>query len=716
MLGIFNRRVKQSVAQTDPVQDELKRLVQEATNAQERGEYAKALELYRSGYNLALTLQNPQIVHVFLNSIGAIHVATDKYEEAEKAFEEALHIAKQLKQPVLVARTLNNLGELYAKQAQWEKAQNYHQEALELARPTGDALTIILALENLARDYIEQGNPQYAVHLLKEAVTVAEAKQDPYMGYGVLGRLGEASLAAGDVSVGRRLMAEAIQRSTGTPFERPRLIMRWLVKLADIELGEKQYQNALQLLQRAEDVAHRVGVQSAAFFMHTALKSAEVYLHLKNYTAAIAQAERAEVHARVLDDEVTLAKVAGYIGIALQGLEQPDAAVEKLSIALEAYENGVIDDLSEQTKVLLALGRSQQQLGKTEQALSTYKKVLELLDNTDNPLRRAEGLYLIASVHAENNERDEAINLFQEAERLYRENNELGQAAIIRCDIGNLRRAKGDFKAALNDFEEALVMLSNIDNPIIRGFVLSSVANIYTETGDIESAQSFYQESIKIAQEYHDRLAESLRLGNMAWMQVQIGKLDMAFINLEKAIAISRELNAMLPMAIQTNNLGWVYYLRHDYDQARRLIEQALVEVEVTESVQWRGVIKGNLAMVKLAQHDLDAAQTLIQEALADSRAAQDIENTVRNQIRQAMILLEGGELSTAKSLVEAAELAARKMFYRRGQAEAAQALAEIASKEGDQESAKRYFEEAARFYQMLHSPLANEMQKMANS
>ncbi len=714
MLGLFNRGAKSPVTQTDPAQEELKRLMQAGTQAQERSEYDSARESYQRGLNLALSMQNPQVMQIFLNSLGAVYVASDEYGKAEQSFYEALQIAKQLNQPILIARTLNNLGELYAKQHLWEKAQAHHQDALDLARPTGDATTIILALENLSRDYMEQGNPHYAVHLLKEAVTVAEAKQDPYLGFGVLGRLGEATLAAGDTVVGRRLIAEAIQRSLGTPFERPRLIMRWLMKLGEIELNEKQYQSATQIFQRAEDVAHRVGVQSAAFFMNVALKSAEAYLHLKNYAAAHAQAERAEVHARVVDDEVALARVAGYMGIALQGLNQPAPAIEKLRIALDAYETGVISDANEQARVLLALGRGQQQTGDTEAALATYQQVLGTLDAAESPSRRAEAVYLVASVHRERNERDEAIKLFQEAERLYRDNNELGNAASIRCDIGNLRRAKGDFKGALTDFEEALVMLSNINNPITRGFVLASAANIYTETGDIESAQAFYQESIKIAQEHGDRFAESLRLGNMGWMQMQIGKLDMAFANLEKAIGISRDLNTMLPLAIQTNNLGWVYYLRREYDQAQRLIEQALTEIDVAGSVQWRGVLKSNLAMVKLAQRDLEAAQTHIVAALEDSRAVNDLENTTRSQIRQAMILLEQEDVAAAQTLAEGAEQTARKMFYRRGQAESTRALAEIASKQGDTAKAKRYFEEAARFYQMLHDPFAQAMTKLA--
>ncbi len=695
--------------ENDPVQQQINLLLKTGADAQERGDLDAALETYRHGLSLARLHGLSQFEQVFLNSLGAIYAEQKRFDEAEQHFHDALQLANRLQQPVLVARSQNNMGELFAAQKEWAQAQQYHEKALEVARPTGDATTIVLSLENLARDYLEQDNPSYAIRLLKEAVTVAQAQQNIYLGAGALGRLGEALLASGDKAAGRKLLEQALRLSQ--QIGRNRLTMRCLINLAELDTEEKHYHSALQRYQAAEDLVHRVGTQSPEIYVRLALNMSEAFLHLGNYEPALAQAERAILHASELDDKIGVAKATGHVGLALQGLARHDEASAKLQEGLTYYDDGTLDDENEHARLLLALGRSQQNQGDTDGALITYQHVLE--STGDDPLRRAEALQMIGALHATRLERDESIKLYQEAQQLYEQAKETHRVARTLCDIGSVRRAKGDFNGALTDFENALVLLNHIEDRITRGLVFSNAAVIYTETGDIETARSFFEEAIKLAQDTNDSFAESVRLGNLGWLYIATGKTTQAIETLEKAIGQSRSLNDPLLLAIQTSNLGWAYHQDNDDDTALNLLNQALVYAEQADSVQWRGFIKSNLGAIYLAQQELDRARTLLDEALADSESTQTPENIVRTQTRKAELLVVTGQLAEAQQLAQEAEMSARRMPYRKGHADASRVLGDIYDKLGQGPQAQAYYQEALRLYKMIQDPAAQQLEAM---
>ncbi len=702
------RNQQRKKTNNDPILQEINRLTQYGASVQERGRLDEALQTYQQGLQLARLHGYSQNEQVLLNSQGAVLAEQKRYPEAEQCFQNALKLAQNLHLPVLIARSQNNIGELYAAQKDWVNAQQYHQYALDAARPTGDAATIILSLENLARDYLEQDNASYAVRLLQEAVTLAQAQQNIYLGAGALGRLGEATIANGDKTAGRTLLERALHLSHQVG--RNRLTLRWMMKLAEMDMNARHYHAALQRFQKAEDLAHRAGGQSSEFFMMLALNISESHLHLGQFQPALSQAQRALRHATEQDDKIGVAKATGYMGLALRGLKRYEDAIQKLQDGLGFYSDGTLSGVDEQARLLLALGRSQHQHGDTDEALVSYQQVLELTNAEENPVRRAEALQFVASLHNTRLERDQAINLYQEAQRLYEQAKETHKVARTLCDIGSTRRAKGDFNGALTEFENALVLLTNIDDRVTRGLVLSNAAIIYTEMGDIETARSFFEDAIKLARNLGDRYAESVRLGNLGWLYIATGKISMAIETLEKALELSRQQNDPLPVAIQTNNLGWAHHLNGDDETAISLLKQALLHIEKANSVQWRGIVKSNLGAAYLDQGELTEARQLLDEGLADSITMQDQEAMVRTQTRQAALLLTEDKTEEAETLVLEAESSARRMGFRKGQADAAQLLGDIYAGRGNEDKARSYYQEAQRLYQMIQDPVANDV------
>ncbi|KAB2860974.1 MAG: tetratricopeptide repeat protein, partial [Anaerolineae bacterium] len=517
-----------------PHEQEMNRLSEAGTAAQEQGATEQAMQYYQQGLTLARQYHDVRAEQFFLSGIGALLVQSRQYEQGEQFLREALEAARKQHQSVLIARSLSNLGELYAAQKDWAQAQTHHQQALDVARPTGDAATIVLALENLARDYVEQSNPSYATHLLKEAFQIAQKAQSPVLVAGVSGRMGEAMLAMGDRAGGRKWLEQGLHMSYQTG--RNRLVLRWMMDLAGVDIQEGHYLDAMQRYEKAEELARRTGQQQPEFFLQLALNLGQVYQRLGDYTQALIQAERAHLHANELHDAKSAALAVGRQGLALQGLKRNEEAAVKLQEGLRYFEDGVLSDTTEKAGLLLALGRAQQRSGAIEEAIATFQMVLAQTDSEKNPVKRAEALQLLASVYTSHLEREVALKTYQEALALFENAGEFASAARVLCDIGNVRRMNGEFNGALTDFENAQKLLSNVDDRVTRGLVLSNAANLYTDLGDLETARSFYEESIQIARDRRDRQAEGLRLGNLGWFYVLSGKVPVAIETLEKAL------------------------------------------------------------------------------------------------------------------------------------------------------------------------------------
>ena len=690
-----------------PAQHQMNTLLDTAATALEQGFHQTALDTYQHGLTLARTAGQPANVEHFLSGIGAVYVAQNNFEAARPVFEEALEIARHLNDRRVLARCLNNYGSFYAKQGEWGTAQTYHQQALDSARASGNAEVIALALENLAQDYLKQDNPGYAQHLLKEAVIITQAAGQPQLASRVIGLLAEATLAADDRVAAQKLLGQALYLARQA--SQPDLELRWLQGLARLEMENRNYAQAIKYLQEVENLALRLGNQSAEFFMNTALDLTTAYQRSGNSTLAEEYATRALAQARSTGNVAHEAMALNRLGMAAYTMGDLNRALSYLTEALAFYHDETRTQLDEHIQILLTLGQIAVRQNRLGEAASFVDQALQLARRGENPAREAEVLYLSGTLAARQGDRDTAVGRWQDALRLM-DSADSAQIARLRCDIAQSRRETGDFKSALDEYEKALLLLNHISHPPTRGLVLSNAATLYTEMGDVDTAQAFYEESIEIARTTGDTRAESLRLGNLGWFYALTGRPQSAIHHLESALKLSRQLEDTMMIAVQTNNLACTYAQLKDYETARTLHKQAIVAATAVDSDRWLGVFQADLGVTLVALNRPDEAEPLFLSAVERSERTGDLENLTRAQARLAGLYVRTGRLDAAADPATQAEQRARKMYYQRGIADSVAALGDLARARGDDKAAQRYYTEALRLYTILHDPGARRV------
>ena len=87
---------------------------------------------------------------------------------------------------------------------------------------------------------------------------------------------------------------------------------------------------------------------------------------------------------------------------------------------------------------------------------------------------------------------------------------------------------KGQFKAALQSWEQLLQIYREIKNRAGEGRTLGSMGNAYRFLGDYNKAIDFYQQSLAIFKQIGDKAGESVTLGNLGVAYVSLGNHNKA--------------------------------------------------------------------------------------------------------------------------------------------------------------------------------------------
>jgi DNA-binding SARP family transcriptional activator/tetratricopeptide (TPR) repeat protein len=177
----------------------------------------EALALHQLGTTLTFANQCDEAVDVLRQSIalyadlhstegqaharGSLALARNlqgRHEESLTEFAAALDLSSQAGDTRIRAPLLNNVALTYLSLGQTETAIGFAAESLETYRLYPDRSADAFPLDTMAQAYDQQGNHERAIALYSEALQIA-LKYDRLSGAaGILIRMGESHLAAGD--------------------------------------------------------------------------------------------------------------------------------------------------------------------------------------------------------------------------------------------------------------------------------------------------------------------------------------------------------------------------------------------------------------------------------------------------------------------------------------------------------------------------------------
>ena len=144
---------------------------------------------------------------------------------------------------------------------------------------------------------------------------------------------------------------------------------------------------------------------------------------------------------------------------------------------------------------------------------------------------------------------------------------------------GNQQFQVSQFEAALQSWQQALVIYREIKDRLGEGNALGSLGLAYDSRGNYAKAIEYQEQSLAIARKLKDRLGEGNALGNLGNAYLSLGNYAKAIKYQEQRLTIARETKRRLGESNALGNLGNAYLSLGNYARAIDYYEQSLTHI-----------------------------------------------------------------------------------------------------------------------------------------
>jgi len=247
----------------------------------------------------------------------------------------------------------------------------------------------------------------------------------------------------------------------------------------------------------------------------------------------------------------------------------------------------------------------------TDQALENYLKAIEL-----NKHQYATAYFRAGIIYNRKQQTDKAIEMFDEAERLYRAaSNEEGLIEVLRWR-GILLRDKGRFDEAKSKFQQSYDASRAIGNEAQQITALIDLSYLHSQRGLFTEAENYATQAVGFAQQNQlENLAAGglLELGNSFSSK---GNDERAEFYFKQAIQFARANKGRFREARGLSNLGGLYIKTSRVDEGLKIVQTALEYFQQTNYQRSVGICLTQLARGYRRQGNFAAAEQALNQKL----------------------------------------------------------------------------------------------------
>jgi len=436
---------------------------------------------------------------------------------------------------------------------------------------------------------------------------------------------------------------------------------------------------ALARAEQAQALARKVG--DPALEIEADLEIGFAYQLLRNGPEAISWFEEALKTSLTHDDPAGRFRALRNLG-AMHADSDPEKASGYFKEALVIATG--LGDLAQQADSLQWLGRCQDNLGRSAEALESYRSALTFAQSIKN--RRLEGTILNAmtAVYTTRGESREALSCIDQALKLAEEQGFKDLEAAVLTNRGLLQRRRGEPIAALVSLETALGINRSRGDLASEARVLIHLGTVYQELGDLDRALDRYREALGILSSLQaEKRWEAIATFNIGRVYLRLGDAEAALAQFESARQKSREAENRRNEATALHGLGVAWLQLGQAAEAIGLLEEALalrrqIEdrpgeastlLELGNAHQKRGDAEKAGALLRAAQGLARQVEASFVEASALLSLARlgrdhgDLEGALR-EIDKALFILESIRSELADDSLSSSFFASKRSYY----------------------------------------------------
>jgi two-component system, NtrC family, sensor kinase len=190
-----------------------------------------------------------------------------------------------------------------------------------------------------------------------------------------------------------------------------------------------------------------------------------------------------------------------------------------------------------------------------------------------------------------------------------------GEAEALKI-YGNALQNKGDFKASIRYYDEALTLAKKLpDEKLVPG-ILNNIGLVYYNLGDYAEALNNFYEAIKGAEKVSNLNVKAAALNNIASIYFEQEKLEEAKEKYKEMLAIYTELGNQGRMILAYNNLGDVELKQNKPLEALGNLKKGHASALALKSPEFIEMTSRTLADIYVALDSLDKAESFYRQSI----------------------------------------------------------------------------------------------------
>jgi tetratricopeptide (TPR) repeat protein len=331
----------------------------------------------------------------------------------------------------------------------------------------------------------------------------------------------------------------------------------------------------------------------------------------------------------------------------------------------------------------------------------------ELLDADPPPSRQVEAKIEAGLVLLQQYRFTEAMEAYQEAERLagHACRSELGFR--ISIGLGQALTGLNQFDLAEQHLERGRALAATLGRPELIARVASATGFLSLRKRDYPAARDFFKRALDAARQAtpHEPDLEGIVRMNLGRTYSELGLPAQALDCYQGALSCLTDIGDIATLALLHFNLGVAYERQQSYDTARSHFERAAGLYEAQENIRLLGSVKRSIGMLLLSQGKVQEGAAMLEETLAiNMRMSDDLgRSQTLTELARASILR--GDLEVARAQAEEAIRLAIKLEDPAEAARAESVMASICERDGrPDEAANRYLYALQQFEQLQNA------------
>lgn len=172
----------------------------------------------------------------------------------------------------------------------------------------------------------------------------------------------------------------------------------------------------------------------------------------------------------------------------------------------------------------LVLGSNYTKTINYPKALSNYNQALS---TTNNQSIKAEAYFLKGQIYLEQSNYDDALAQYHKSLRLFETQKNKNGITKVLLSIGSLYTGFGKNKEALNTYNKAL-QISKQNNNLKHELALRGIGTVYFNFGEYEKSIAYFEKSLALIKSKKDTNLESRLLSDIALVYLEMGQFQKA--------------------------------------------------------------------------------------------------------------------------------------------------------------------------------------------